>query len=126
MELGWDLHLWEGGVKEERFLHPRSPFTSWEISQDRKEVSEAQKRVHQPACSREDTERPEERVLATSMTPQLEMLACRCAELLGAKLKLQCTDLGRGLSLAVQRQSQGLEMQSQGCNWRCVCLSHAA
>ena len=72
MELGWDLRLWEGAVKEERFLHPRSPFTSWEISQDRKEVSEAQKRVHQPACSREDTERPEERVLATSMTPQLE------------------------------------------------------
>ena len=49
MELGWDLRLWEGAVKEERFLHPRSPFTSWEISQDRKEVSEAQKIVHQPA-----------------------------------------------------------------------------
>ena len=53
MELGWDVHLWEGAVKEERFLHPKSPFTGWEISQDRKEVSEAQKRVHQLACSRE-------------------------------------------------------------------------
>ena len=24
MELGWDVHLWEGAVKEERFLHPGS------------------------------------------------------------------------------------------------------
>ena len=84
MELGWDLHLWEGAVKEERFLHPRSPFTGWEISQDRKEVSEAQKRVHrQLAAGR--TQRPEQRVLTTSMTPQLEMLACWCAKQLGAK-----------------------------------------
>ena len=39
---GWDLHSWEGVVKEERFLHYilESPFISGEISQDKKGASE--------------------------------------------------------------------------------------
>ena len=28
-EYGWDLHLWEGAVKEEKFPHTRKPLQWW-------------------------------------------------------------------------------------------------
>ena len=36
-ELGWDLHPWEGALKEERFLHPGKSPHQWGVGRDRGE-----------------------------------------------------------------------------------------
>ena len=46
-----------------------SPITGGEISRDRKGASEAQRRVQQPVCGRQTTERPTQIVCATTLRP---------------------------------------------------------
>ncbi len=55
-EAGCNLHPWEGTVKEDRVPHPGKPLTK-DISKERKETSEAQKRVQLLVCGRQDRER---------------------------------------------------------------------
>ena len=107
MELGWDLRLWEGAVKEERFLHPRSPFTSWEISQDRKGASETQRRVQQTDYSRENRQRPVQMVLATSLHSSAQNTSAGNPRGWMLKPGLQQAGHGRGAWLAVHQWPEG-------------------
>lgn len=67
VEVGKDMHTWEGAEGEERFPYlGRSPHGR-EISWDRKGASEAQKIAQQPVCGRQDRVRLTQRVSTTTL-----------------------------------------------------------
>ena len=66
-ELGQDLYPVREPWKRKGYLTLGTPFTGWKISQDRQGASEAQRRVQQPVCSRQNTERPAQTVHATTL-----------------------------------------------------------
>ena len=64
-ESGWDLHLWEGAVKEAKFPHTRKP-PHW---QGQWGTSEPQRRVQQQVCGGQSRESPAQRVSADWHSP---------------------------------------------------------
>ena len=72
----------EGAVKEERFPHPGKTLHWLGDEPDRKGVSEAPRRVQQPACVRQNGERSVQRVVATllhSPARDMHLLVCTAA-----------------------------------------------
>ena len=73
-EYGWDLHLWEGAVKEEKFPHTRKPLHRQRRGWAGVEASEPQRKAHQ-VCKGQSGEIPAQRSVPTS-THETERLVC--------------------------------------------------
>ena len=68
-EYGWDLHLWEGAVKEEKFPHTRKPLHWWRQGVGGGEASEPRRRVQQQGCRGQSGEIPPQRIDANQHSP---------------------------------------------------------
>ena len=71
-EWGWDLHQWEGAVKEGRFPHTRSPFVGRDCGWRRGEASEPRRRVQPQGCGGQSGEIPAQRLIAEQHSPARE------------------------------------------------------
>ena len=65
-ELGWDLHLWEGAVKEEKFPHTMKPPHWWEREVGSFGASEERAAT---VVWRESGENPAQRIGANQHSP---------------------------------------------------------
>ena len=106
-ELGWDLHLWEGAVKEEKFPHTREPLP-WgrqevgggEASGPWRRAQQQGRRVQQQGCRGQSRDIPTKRISADQHSPTWD--ACLF------------THWGRwGLGA----EAQASEVRSQGEDW---------
>ena len=68
-EEGWDLHLWEGAVKEEKFPHTRKPLHWRRSSVGWGEALEPRRRVQQQWCREQRGENPAQRISANQHSP---------------------------------------------------------
>ena len=68
-ELGRDLHLWEGAVKEEKFPHTRKPLHWWRRGMGWEEALEPQRRAQQQGCRGQSGEISAQRISADQHSP---------------------------------------------------------
>ena len=61
-EYGWDLHKWEGAVKEERFPHTRKALHGQRLWVAEGEASEPWRRAEQQGCGGQRGEIPSQRI----------------------------------------------------------------
>ena len=95
-EQGRDLHLWEGAVKEEKFLHTRKPLHWWRWGVGRG----SWRRAQQQGCRGQSGEIPAQRISANQHSPARE--AC-----------LLTRQGGQGLGA----EARASEVRSQGEDW---------
>ena len=68
-EQGWDLHLWEGAVKEERFPHTRKPLHWWRRGVGVGEALEPRRTAQLQGCRGQSREIPAQRISADQHSP---------------------------------------------------------
>ena len=66
---GWDLHLWEGAVKEEKFPHTMKPLHWQRQGVGRREALEPRRRAQQQGCRGQSRETPTQRIGADQHPP---------------------------------------------------------
>ena len=68
-EQEWDLHLWEGAAKEEKFPHTRKPLHWQRQGVGGQEASEPWRRAQQQWCRGQSREIPTQRIGANQHSP---------------------------------------------------------
>ena len=71
-EYGWDSNLWEGALKEEKFLHIMKSLHWWRLGVGRGADSKPGRRAQQQGCRGQSGQIPTQRIVADQHSPAQE------------------------------------------------------